>query len=110
MYKKTSAARHNLLYCDIRFLMSDIVLVRGARQLLTLHGPAEPRHGPALSDLGIIRDGALLVEDARIVEVGLSRRVENLLRARKAREIDATGRVVMPGFVDCHTHLISGMP
>jgi len=90
--------------------MSDLVLVRGARQLLTLHGPGEPRRGLALGELGIIRDGALLLEDGRIAEVGPSRRVENLLRARKAREIDATGRVVMPGFVDCHTHPISGMP
>ena len=90
--------------------MSRTVLVRGARQLLTLHAPREPRRGPALKELGIIRDGALLIEDGRIVEVGPSRRVENLAQSRNAHEIDATGRVVMPGFVDCHTHLVSGVP
>src|ERR1700722_13176502 len=90
--------------------MSRTVLVRGARQLLTLHAPTHPRRGPALKELGIIRDGALLMEDGRIVEVGPSRRVENLAQSRNAHEIDATGRVVMPGFVDCHTHLVCGVP
>jgi imidazolonepropionase len=58
----------------------------------------------------MIRDGALLIENGRIVEIGPSRRVENLAQARSAREIDATGRVVMPGFVDCHTHLVCSAP
>lgn len=79
--------------------------MRGARQLLTLRGPSEPRRGPALKELEIIRDGAVLIQDGRIAEVGLSRRVENLIQAHRAQEIDATGRVVMPGFVDCHARL-----
>ncbi len=90
--------------------MSGSLLVRGARQLITLRGPAESRRGAALKELGIIHDGALLIEDGRIVEVGLSRRVENLALAHRSQEIDATGRVVMPGFVDCHTHLVWGPP
>jgi imidazolonepropionase len=90
--------------------MSGTLLVRGARQLITLRGPAEPRRGAALKELSIIRDGALLIEDGRIVEVGLSRRVENLALVRRSHEIDATGHVVMPGFVDCHTHLVWGVP
>jgi imidazolonepropionase len=90
--------------------MSGTLLVRGARQLITLRGPAEPRRGAALKELSIIRDGALLIEDGRIVEVGLSRRVENLALLHGSQEIDATGHVVMPGFVDCHTHLVWGLP
>jgi imidazolonepropionase len=86
------------------------LLVRGARQLITLRGSAEPRRGTALKELGIIRDGAMLIEDGRIVEVGLSRRVENLALAHRSQEIDATGHVVMPGFVDCHAHLVWGVP
>lgn len=90
--------------------MSGTLLVRGARQLLTLRGSAEPRRGDALKELGIIRDGALLIRDGRIVEVGLSRRVENLVDAHRSQEIDATGRVVMPGFVDCHARLLGSVP
>jgi imidazolonepropionase len=47
----------------------------------------------------------LLIRDGEIVEVGPTRRVENLAEARRAVEINAAGRVVMPGFVDSHTHL-----
>lgn len=90
--------------------MSVTVLVRGARQLLTLRGAAEPRRGAGLKELGIIRDGALLIEDGRIAEVGTSRRVESLRVARNSQEIDATGRIVMPGFVDCHAHVVGAAP
>jgi len=44
------------------------------------------------------------------VEVGPTRRLENLAQAREAVEINAAGRVVMPGFVDCHTHLVFPPP
>jgi imidazolonepropionase len=80
-----------------------VTLVRGARQLLTLRGPAGPRRGAALGDLGVIPDGALLIRGGKILEAGPSRRVENLALARGAHEINAAGRVVMPGFVDSQT-------
>jgi imidazolonepropionase len=86
------------------------VLVRGARQLLTLRGPACPRRGSDLRNLGIVQDGSVLIVDGLIREVGPTRRLENLTEARQAQEIDATGRVVLPGFVDSHTHLVSGLP
>jgi imidazolonepropionase len=84
------------------------LLVRGARQLITLRGPASPRRGTTLRELGVIQDGTVLVEDGVITALGPSRRVENLTAARQATEIDASGRVVIPGFVDSHTHLICG--
>lgn len=80
-------------------------MIRGARQLLTLRGASGPRGGPAMGELGLIQDGSLLIRDGRIVEVGPTRRVENLAEARTAQEINASGRVVMPGFIDSHTHL-----
>jgi imidazolonepropionase len=90
--------------------MSQVTLVKGARQLLTLRGPSGPRRGDDVRNLGLIQDGAVLIVDGLIQEVGPSRRLENLALARHAEEIDATGRVVMPGFVDSHTHLVSGPP
>ena len=78
--------------------------------MLTLAGGGGPRRGPALKDLGIIPDGAVLIRGNLIQEVGPSRRVENLAAARDAIEINATGQVVMPGMVDCHTHLVHGAP
>jgi len=88
--------------------MQNVILVRGARQLLTLRGPSGPRRGADLRNLGIIQDGAVLVAGGEIREVGPSRRIENLALARDAEEIDASGCVVMPGFVDCHTYLAAG--
>jgi imidazolonepropionase len=74
--------------------------------LLTLRGSPGPRRGPALKDLSVIHDGAVLIRDGIIIEVGPSRRLENLAQAREAIEINAAGRVVMPGLVDSHTHLV----
>jgi len=88
--------------------MPNVTLVRGARQLLTLRGPTGPRRGADLRNLGLIQDGAVLIVDGIIREVGPSRRIENLAQSRRAAEIDASGCVVMPGFVDCCTHLASG--
>ena len=88
--------------------MRKAILVRGARQLLTLRGPAGPRRGADLRNLGLIQDGALLIVDGVIEQVGSTRRIENLALARQAQEIDTTGRVVMPGFVDSHTHVVAG--
>ena len=73
--------------------------------MLTLRGPKGPRRVP-LSRNWIIHDGSLLVRDGVLQEVGPTRRVENLALARNAVEISAGGHMVMPGFVDSHTHLI----
>jgi len=56
-----------------------------------------------MGELGIVSDGAVLIRGGKILEAGPSRRLENLALARGAHEIDATGRVVMPGFVDSRT-------
>ncbi len=86
------------------------ILIRSARQLVTMRGAKGPRRGPELRDLGVISDGSLLIRNGIIEEVGPTRRVENLSATRGAVEINATGRVVMPGFVDSHTHLVFPPP
>ena len=90
--------------------MAEYTLIHGARQLLTLRGPSGPRRGPALRDLGIIPDGDVLLRDGVIHAVGPGRQIQNLGIARNAREIDASGRVVMPAFVDLEAALVHAHP
>ena len=75
-----------------------MLLIKNASQLITLEGGVRREN----YDLGIIENGAVLIEGDRIVEVGETRE----LKDSAEREIDASGHVVMPGFVDPHTHLI----
>jgi imidazolonepropionase len=90
--------------------MSVPLLIRNIGQLLTLRGAAGPRRGAELRELGIVDEGAVLTSDGKIVSAGPASEVESLPAARAAQEIDAQGRVVMPGFVDSHTHLVFGPP
>ena len=80
-------------------------LITGCSELVTLRGRV-PRRGQALRDLRIIRDGAVLIRGDRIAAVGTRRRIEKLRGARKAENLNLGGRVVLPGFVDSHTHLV----
>ena len=85
--------------------MAQLLLIRGAKQLLTLRGPSGVRRGAALDNLGIIEDGSVLIRDGLIDQVGSTRRIENLKEARSAAEISVDGAVVMPGFVDADIQL-----
>ncbi len=78
------------------------LLVHSAGQLLTLAGG--PQRGHELGRLGIIDDGGVAIARSRIVAVGRSAELRR--RYRPLQEIDAGGRVVLPGFVDPHTHVV----
>ena len=80
------------------------VVVLHALQLVTLAGPRSPRVGPEMSDLAIIRNGGMLIRDGKIDIVGPSSEIEK--KAGDAEVVNAGGRVVLPGFVDAHTHLV----
>jgi imidazolonepropionase len=85
--------------------VNNSLLIGGASEIVTMRG-RRPRRGDALSQVGLIRDGAILVRDGLIVAVGPSRKIEKLRESKNAEKIDLGGRVVLPGFVDAHTHLI----
>ena len=80
------------------------MLIHSSSQLLTLAGG--PQRGHALGTLGIIENGAVVVRDEKVVAVGTTAE----LRASYPNEptLDASGCVLMPGFVDPHTHVIWG--
>jgi imidazolonepropionase len=78
--------------------------ILNASQLITLAGPKRPRIGAEMSDLAIIRDGGMLIREGEIDVVGSSNEIEKI--AGDAEIVDAGGRVVLPGFVDAHTHLV----
>src|SRR6266567_3916553 len=77
-----------------------------SEQLLTLAGPPVPRRGRDLDHLGIIRGGAVLTRRGRIFRVGSTRELKAEARGLKAQWIDCLGCVLMPGFVDSHTHAV----
>ena len=81
------------------------LLIVHATELLTLRGPPGPRTREEASGLGLIEDGAVYVEGERIVDVGRTSEVL-AIHPRAAAQIDATGNVILPGFVDAHTHTV----
>jgi imidazolonepropionase len=93
--------RTSIIYAVIRMSLA----VVNTSQLVTLAGPAHPRRGPELRDLGIIPDGAMFVNNGRIVAVGPRAAIEKSIDPG-TEVVDARGRVVLPGFVDAHTHPI----
>ena len=81
------------------------VAVVNIGQLVTLAGPARPRAGAEMRELGIVSDGALIVEDGRVLRAGSYAEMRASIE-EAAEVIDAGGCVVTPGFVDAHTHLV----
>ncbi len=87
------------------------LLLTNIGQLLTLRSPSGatgPRRGPALSQLGVIEDAAVLCVGGKIVSVGRTKDALGDAWLKKNRkyviEIDCKNKVVLPGFVDSHTH------
>ena len=82
--------------------MKTDMIIKNARQLLTLQGAAKARTGEEMENLAIIENGTIALSEGKIVEVGKSEIISSKYTAEKT--IDAAGKVVMPGFVDPHTH------
>jgi imidazolonepropionase len=81
---------------------SELLLIH-ASQLITMAGPARPRIGSEMRELSLIEDGAVLVRKGLIAAAGASSDVARIA-GKNARVMDASGSVVMPGYVDAHTH------
>jgi imidazolonepropionase len=86
---------------------SKTLAVINCSQVVTLAGPARPRTGAELRELSIVADGGLFVRGGLIERVGTSSEIEALIDAG-TDVVDAQRRVVLPGFVDAHTHPVFG--
>ena len=87
------------------------ILINNANEIITLkHSVAGPRTKEVMSELAIVTGASVLLEDDRIAIIAPLHEIEleypHLIE--KAEVIDATGKIVMPGLVDCHTHLVHG--
>ncbi len=92
--------------------MKGDILITHAAELVTCSGYAAKR-GVQMSELGIIPDGAVVIEQGRIAHVGQTAEILTALTAAGKPigafdTIDASGKAVLPGFVDSHTHLVFG--
>jgi imidazolonepropionase len=72
-------------------------------QVVTLAGPARPRVGAEMRDVGVVAPGALLVSNGLVEKVGSTAEIEPLITS-ECEVLDAARRLVLPGFVDAHTH------
>lgn len=82
------------------------LFVGNCAQLVTVRGPSRPRSGREMADLETVRHGAVLITNRRIEAVGPEQRLSRLRGARGSQYLDARGGVVLPGFVDSHTHAL----
>lgn len=85
--------------------MPSSIAIVNIGQLVTLAGPARPRVGKELGELGILDNASLLIEDGVIAAVGAYADLMSQIPSH-AEIIDADCRCVTPGFVDAHTHLV----
>lgn len=83
------------------------ILIRNASQVVTCSG-FEAKKGAAMSEVGVIEDGAVAVSGGLITHVGPTEEVMKQIDASEYLEVDASGRALLPGFVDSHTHFVFG--
>jgi imidazolonepropionase len=91
--------------------MTKPIWIKNIHQLATLASKEEgPRSKAAMSELGIIEDGSLWIEDGVVQAVGSTKKIEEqyATRLQEADIVDATGHLVTPGLVDPHTHIAFG--
>lgn len=81
--------------------------IRHASELVTCKGAA-PKRGKDMSDIGLIKDGGVLIHDNKIFAVGTTEELDKQINMDEYEVIDATGKAVLPGFVDSHTHFVFG--
>ena len=83
------------------------ILIKNASEVVTCSG-FKAKTGKEMSDLKIILDGAVVIEEGIIKAVGKSDKILESFKEKDYQVIDAFGKSVLPGFVDSHTHFVFG--
>ncbi|MFE4897630.1 imidazolonepropionase [Peribacillus butanolivorans] len=90
-------------------MVKSITYIKRASQVVTVKGGSkEPKRGQAMSDIGIIENGSVIIEGGTITFVGSDAEAEQYISTidGKVSTIDASGKVLTPGLIDPHTHLV----
>ncbi|GAB0171378.1 imidazolonepropionase [Lysinibacillus sp. CTST325] len=87
------------------------ILIKNANEVITLKSAVQgPRTKEQMRDIAVVENGSVLMKGNSIIAVGSIAQLEadfpDLVKA--AEIIDASGKIVMPGLIDCHTHLVHG--
>ncbi len=83
------------------------LIIKNASELVTCKGKS-PKHGKDMSNIGMIKDGCVVIEDEIIVDVGSTEEILKKYNEKDYEIIDAKDKAVLPGFIDSHTHFIFG--
>ncbi|MBM4053069.1 MAG: imidazolonepropionase [Planctomycetes bacterium] len=85
------------------------IIIYHIGQLLTIRGATQkPKISGQMDDLGIIEDGAVAIKDGNFIHVSTTEEMRNRYEFGITKTLDASGKVALPGFIDCHTHAIFG--
>lgn len=78
-------------------------ILKNATQIVTCTNDSQPKRGKQMLDVGIVENGAIAIHEGKIVAIGETPNV--LTDYQSELSVDATGKSIIPGFVDCHTHV-----
>lgn len=87
--------------------MKNKVIIKDASEIVTCSG-FKAKKGKEMQDVAVIYDGAIIIEDGIIKDIGISKEVLKDINEEEYEVISAKGKAVLPGFVDSHTHFVFG--
>ncbi len=89
--------------------MSQVLFIKNAKQVVTMKGHTEkPAIKEAMSELDFIENGSLLIQDGEIMAIGKHEEIKQQYQSviAESNQIDASGKIITPGLIDPHTHLV----